>query len=208
MAEVYLNGELLGVSKTGFTPFGFDLTPHLKFGGPNVLAVMCDNRFMKDPNDPKAIEASNKSGASSSKKDVGPGGSLAELSAKVNSKIPEEIDKLEADQIPWNNPHWHPAHGGIYRNVRLIVTDPVHISLPLYSFLQTDGPYAYATDISEKSAKIGFDVPAQNESDQPVALAVFGEVFDADGKSVLKTSTWLSMPPSGRNKVTFSGLLE
>src|SRR5258705_7738664 len=25
VAEVYLNGELLGVSRTGFTPFGFDL---------------------------------------------------------------------------------------------------------------------------------------------------------------------------------------
>ena len=30
VAEVYLNGELLGVSKTGFTPFGFDLTPQLQ----------------------------------------------------------------------------------------------------------------------------------------------------------------------------------
>src|SRR5882724_8686762 len=33
VAEVYLNGELLSVCKTGFTPFGFDLTAHLKFGG-------------------------------------------------------------------------------------------------------------------------------------------------------------------------------
>jgi beta-galactosidase len=27
VAEVYLNGKLLGVDKTGFIPFGFDLTP-------------------------------------------------------------------------------------------------------------------------------------------------------------------------------------
>ena len=40
VAEVYLNGHLLGVSKTGFIPFGFDLTPWLHFEGPNVLAVM------------------------------------------------------------------------------------------------------------------------------------------------------------------------
>ena len=40
VAEVYLNGRLLGVSKTGFTPFGFDLTPHLQVGGRNVVAVM------------------------------------------------------------------------------------------------------------------------------------------------------------------------
>src|SRR5882672_7742154 len=49
IAEVYLNGEKLGTAKTGFTPFGFDLTPHLKVGATNVLAVMVDNRFMKDP---------------------------------------------------------------------------------------------------------------------------------------------------------------
>jgi beta-galactosidase len=39
VAEV-LNGKLLGVSKTGFIPFGFDLTPGLRFGGAkNVIAV-------------------------------------------------------------------------------------------------------------------------------------------------------------------------
>ncbi|HWY78590.1 MAG TPA: beta galactosidase jelly roll domain-containing protein, partial [Verrucomicrobiae bacterium] len=49
VVEVYLNGRLLGTSKTGFIPFGFDLTPGLRFGEQNVLAVMCDNRFMRDP---------------------------------------------------------------------------------------------------------------------------------------------------------------
>ena len=64
---------------------------------------------------------------------------LGQLSAKVNETIPEDVDQIRADQLPWNNPHWHPAHGGIYRNVRLYVTDPLHISLPLYSFLETAG---------------------------------------------------------------------
>src|SRR5215469_2983507 len=49
VGEVYLNGKLLGTSKTGFIPFGFDLTPFVQLGKTNVLAVMCDNRFMKDP---------------------------------------------------------------------------------------------------------------------------------------------------------------
>ena len=47
VAEVYLNGVKLGVAKSGFSPFGFDLTPHLRIGAANVLAVMADNRFQK-----------------------------------------------------------------------------------------------------------------------------------------------------------------
>src|SRR5258708_4929889 len=138
LAEVYLNGQKLGVSKTGFIPFGFDLTPHLRFAGQsNVLAVMCDNRFMKDLD---LIQAARYSGAMSQ-----PGADRkkidAQLEALIHPPIPEELDELRADQIPWNNPHWHPAHGGIYRDVKLHVTDRLHIGLPLYSFLQTEGPY-------------------------------------------------------------------
>jgi hypothetical protein len=45
-----------------------------------------------------------------------------------------ELSKIAATDLPWNSPHWHPAHGGIYRSVYLHVTDPLHISLPLYSY--------------------------------------------------------------------------
>ena len=186
VAEVYLNGELLGVSKTGFTPFGFDLTPHLRFGGTNVLAVMCDNRFMKDSDDPNAIAASNQSGLASSKTDFGPDASLSHRLAKVNAGIPANVDEIQADQIPWNNPHWHPAHGGIYRNVRLIVTDPLHIELPLYSFLQTAGPYVYASNISDKSADITLEIPVQNGRSVEEQVELVANVLDSDGKSVAK----------------------
>jgi hypothetical protein len=43
-----------------------------------------------------------------------------------------DMAKIIQTDLPWNSPHWHPAHGGIYRNVYLHVTDPLHISLPLY----------------------------------------------------------------------------
>ncbi len=45
VAEVYLNGKRIGSNSSGFVPFAFDLTPYLKIGQPNVLAVMCDNSF-------------------------------------------------------------------------------------------------------------------------------------------------------------------
>ena len=43
IADVYINGVHLGQDKTGFIPFGFDLTPHLKAEGSNVLAVKVNN---------------------------------------------------------------------------------------------------------------------------------------------------------------------
>ncbi|MCG9972819.1 sugar-binding domain-containing protein [Christiangramia crocea] len=42
-AEVYINGEKLGVQPYGYTSFDFDLTPYLKPGQENVLAVKVDN---------------------------------------------------------------------------------------------------------------------------------------------------------------------
>ncbi len=138
VAEVYLNGTLLGIAKSGFTPFGFDLTPHLKIGAPNVLAVMTDNRFMRDPLDPATaaeIARMNGTGTTAPVLSSAANPNLSKLHEEINKGIPEKLADLQADQIPWNNPHWHPAHGGLYRNVRLIITDPLHISLPLYSFL-------------------------------------------------------------------------
>ncbi|WP_438483541.1 glycoside hydrolase family 2 protein [Oleiharenicola lentus] len=175
VAEVYLNGKLLGTAKGGFTPFGFDLTPHLKIGERNVLAVMADNRFQKDPLDPALAPQA----ATNEKTHP----NLAQLSKALMEQIPATLAELSADQIPWNNPHWHPAHGGIYRNVRLIVTDPLHVTLPLYSFLQTEGPYVYATEVSEKSATVGLDIPVRNERDTVAKFEVQVEAFDQDGKS-------------------------
>ncbi|SDS50744.1 sugar-binding domain-containing protein [Opitutus sp. GAS368] len=194
VAEVYLNGTRLGTAKGGFTPFGFDLTPHLKVGASNVLAVMVDNRFMKDPLDPAIAPQA----ATNEKTQL----NLAQISEKFQEDIPATIEELQAGQIPWNNPHWHPAHGGIYRNVRLIVTDPLHVELPLYSFLQTEGPYAYATDITEASARVAIEIPLHNERPVAVTAKVHAEIFDADGRSVLLFNSNLPLAAGARSKLT------
>ncbi len=168
--EVYLNGHRLGVCKNGFIPFGFDLTPYLDFGKANTLAVMCDNRFMMNP----MPANKTKPGADN----------LSALEAKFNSQIPDDENAIQANQIPWNNPQWHPAMGGIYRDVKLYVTDPLHITLPLYDFLQTEGPYVYATDISDKSATIHAEIPVENDRSRDAKAVVSVEIRDRDGNSV------------------------
>ena len=70
-ADVWINGHLLGNHPYGYTSFGYDLTPHLNFGGGNVIAV--------------------------------------------------EVRNLG------NNSRWY-SGSGIYRHVRLIVTEPTHVA--------------------------------------------------------------------------------
>src|SRR5271170_4789122 len=47
-STVWINGVRLGEYKGGYTPFSFDLTPHLDFNGENVLAVDVDSRERAD----------------------------------------------------------------------------------------------------------------------------------------------------------------
>jgi beta-galactosidase len=47
-STVWINGTRLGEYKGGYTPFSFDLTPHLDFDGENVLAVDVDSSERPD----------------------------------------------------------------------------------------------------------------------------------------------------------------
>ncbi len=47
-STVWINGTKLGEYKGGYTPFSFDLTPHLDFNGENVLAVDVDSSERPD----------------------------------------------------------------------------------------------------------------------------------------------------------------
>ncbi len=188
VAEVYLNGHLLGSCKNGFIPFGFDLTPFVRFDKPNVLAVMCDNRFIVSQTDPQTP--------------------LSAYEKELNNSLPDDVNAVQANQIPWNNPQWHPPLGGIYRNVRLYVTDPVHVSLPLFDFLKTTGPYAYATEISAASAQIGVEVPVENDGSTSSEIEVTAKIVGVDGNSVLVFRQKGSIAPGGKSISKFSGAIE
>jgi hypothetical protein len=44
-ADFYLNGKHIGLHENGVMAVGFDLTPHINFGGENVIAVRTDNNW-------------------------------------------------------------------------------------------------------------------------------------------------------------------
>ncbi len=47
-SEVYINGQFLGKKPYGYTAFSYDLTPYLKYGEQNVIAVKVDNSIQKN----------------------------------------------------------------------------------------------------------------------------------------------------------------
>lgn len=47
-STVWINGQKLGEYRGGYTPFSFELTPHLNWKGDNVLAVEVDSTERKD----------------------------------------------------------------------------------------------------------------------------------------------------------------
>lgn len=47
-AEVFINGKSLGIYPYGYTSFTYDLTPYLKYGVANVIAVKVDNSKQKN----------------------------------------------------------------------------------------------------------------------------------------------------------------
>ena len=118
-STVWLNGHELGGRPYGYSSFEFDLTPDIKFGADNVVAV----RLM-----------------------------------------PEEASS-----------RWYPG-AGIYRNVWLVVTGPVHVA--------HWGTYVTTPEVSEASATVSVKSEIRNRNAQPASARVETAILDAAGKQV------------------------
>ncbi|HWT65353.1 MAG TPA: glycoside hydrolase family 2 TIM barrel-domain containing protein [Terracidiphilus sp.] len=128
-AAVYLNGHKLGTHAYGYTSFTFDLTPELKIGGANVLAVRVDN------------------------------------SAQPNSR-------------------WY-SGSGIYRHVRVVVTEPAHVA--------HWGVFVATTEATSTSAKISIHTRVANEAADTAAVTVDTKLVDAKGNRIGSTESKLSI---------------
>ena len=153
-AFVYINGEMVGYYEAGVAPFAFDLTPYIRYGRANLIAVATDNTSARGMTD-SAAETPNKA-------DVEPGYYVNPLSS--SSILPEERKGIG---YVWNTNDFNPTYGGITRNVRLHIKNEVYQTLPIYSNLMTKGVYVYGTafDIKGKSAVINVEAEVRNESD-------------------------------------------
>ncbi|MBN2784840.1 MAG: DUF4982 domain-containing protein, partial [Pontiellaceae bacterium] len=117
-ASVWCNGEWVGGWPYGYATWQLDLTPHLKFGAPNTLAIRIDN--------------------------------------------PEESSR------------WYPG-GGIYRNVWLIRTAPVHIA--------QWGVQLTTPQIDAAQATVQIETTVQNETEQVVNITTATSIFEWDAQN-------------------------
>ena len=142
-ADFYLNGHHLGLHENGVMAVGFDITPYVKFGKENVLAVRTDNDW------------------------------------RYHERATNSV-------YQWNDRNFNANYGGIPKNVRLHVADPVYQTLPLYSNLGTTGTYVYATEIKVKSrkARVNVETEVRNDGRKPVTATLLVSIYDNDGKEV------------------------
>jgi beta-galactosidase len=125
-AAVWLNGQFVGGWPYGYSSWRLDLTPHLKPGAENVLAIRLDN--------------------------------------------------------PPSSSRWYPG-GGLYRNVWLVKTAPVHVS-PWGTCLTTP-------EITKASATLNLKVSVDNCSKAEARVRVVTEFYalNSDGKRTSRPVT-------------------
>jgi beta-galactosidase len=114
-SEVWLNGQFVGGWPYGFASFELDLTPFMKPGGENVLAVRLDS--------------------------------------------------------PPEGSRWYPG-AGIYRNVWLVKTAPVHFGYA--------GTFVTTPKISASDATVKIVVNVANDTGAPAAVSLKNEIYELD----------------------------
>ncbi|KGF83334.1 beta-galactosidase [Massilia sp. JS1662] len=97
-------------------------------------------------------------------------------------------EQATGQRFQWNDRNFFANYGGLPKNVRLHVTEPVYQTLPLYASLGTTGVYVYGRDfdIPRRKATITAESQVRNDSTQPHSVAYEVELRDKDGKRVAR----------------------
>ena len=85
--------------------------------------------------------------------------------------------------------------GGLYRDVFLVVTDPVHITFPWES--KKAGIRLTLPEVSEQNAVVKAEATVRNESAKTNRFTVITEILDGDGKLVTSMEGQHEIPAGG-----------
>ena len=162
-AHVFINGKSVGWADNGVMAFGFDLTPYIIYNGENLLAVYVDNDWKyREHNESQIIKD-------------------GKIQLDDNGK---PLTGHSAFQ--WNDKNFYCNYGGINKNVWLHIMPQIHQTLPLFSNLNTVGPYIYARDIivNGGEATVCGETQVINHTKSSQALTYQLTVIDNDGRQI------------------------
>jgi beta-galactosidase len=134
--RVWLNGTEVGFRPYGYSSFEIDLTPQLRWGEENVLAVR--------------------------------------LTPEANAS------------------RWYPG-AGIYRNVWLTITDPVHVA--------HWGTYVTTPEVKPDRSTVSIVTSVENRTPAAVSIRLETAIVDATGATVSRTGSDASVPANGKQDV-------
>lgn len=94
----------------------------------------------------------------------------------------------------------HQFSGGIYRDVWLNVTDPLHVT--------ENGTYIYTPQVSREEAIVTIEAELRNDNNRPCSAHITTTIYDPNGKRVTQATSKISMQANSiySLKQTFSPL--
>jgi beta-galactosidase len=102
----------------------------------------------------------------------------------------QNVVAVKVDNSQQPNSRWY-SGSGIYRNVRLVSVDPVHVD--------HWGTYITTPEVTPQSAKVSAKIQVRNNSEQDQSLTVRTVLLDAEGKKAGETE---SKSTVGKNSVS------
>ncbi|MBE0650979.1 MAG: hypothetical protein IH595_09065 [Bacteroidales bacterium] len=112
------------------------------------------------------------------------------IAVRVDNSFNADIPPLTADFT---------FFGGIYRNVWLIMTNPVHIAVDDYA---SAGVFIHASDASDKNATVNISANLVNNSAENQTITLQNIVTNAEGKSITQNSEEISLPPHQKKTIS------
>ena len=89
--------------------------------------------------------------------------------------------------------------GGLYRDVDLVITDPVHITFPWEA--RDAGVRLTLPEVSAENAVVQVQTSLRNDTDKAITCQLITRVLDSKGKSVKSMADEVSIPAGGGSTV-------
>jgi beta-galactosidase len=102
---------------------------------------------------------------------------------------------VRVDNSAQPNSRWY-SGSGIYRHVRVIATDPVHVA--------RWGVFVTTPEVSDNAAKVSVSARIANDSAEETAVTVQTTLIDHDGKPVGQTQSTVTIPSGKESEANIS----